>query len=136
VESGTSQSATIIISSLVRNARPWHPRSARRWTIWRECWADTTNGAQLPEVRDIRPQQNGSRPTAGIAIVPAILISLAGISILSKKPLTPYPWLISAAFLVPIPIALFFRKEIALAGVWLYTAVLIGVLAAVVLFGV
>jgi hypothetical protein len=49
VESATSQSATIITSSLVRNARPWRPRSARPWAISKECWAGASAAAQLPE---------------------------------------------------------------------------------------
>jgi hypothetical protein len=61
VESATSRSATIITSSLVRNARPSRPRSARPWTISKKCWAVATAAAQPPE-SERHPSPSGRKP--------------------------------------------------------------------------
>jgi hypothetical protein len=87
-------------------------------------------------MRDIRVDQERRSPRVGIAIVLALVVSLAAVAILSKKEVPPYLWIMAAAFLAPIPIALLFRKEIASVAAWLYVAAVLLVLLAAVLFGV
>jgi hypothetical protein len=71
-----------------------------------------------------------------MAVALSIMCSLAAVAIISKKHLTNYLWADFAAFAVPIPIALYFRKRIVLLGALTYAAVLILVLGAAVIFGI
>jgi hypothetical protein len=71
-----------------------------------------------------------------IAIVLSLMFSLTAVAILSKKHLTNYLWAEVPAFVVPMPVALYFRNRIVLLGVFTYIAALAVALIAAVLFGV
>ena len=71
-----------------------------------------------------------------IAVVLSLVFSLAAVAIISKKHFTNYLWVDVAVFVVPIPIALYFKKRIALLGVFSYAALVILALGAAVLFGI
>jgi len=71
-----------------------------------------------------------------IAVVLSLVFSLAAVAIISKKHFTNYLWVDVAVFVVPIPIALYFKNRIALLGVFTYAAFVILALGAAVLFGI
>jgi hypothetical protein len=71
-----------------------------------------------------------------IAVVLSLVFSLMAVAILSKKHLTNYVWAEVAAFVVPMPVALYFRNRIVMLGVFTYIAALGIALIAAVLFGV
>ena len=77
-----------------------------------------------------------ARYSVHLAIVLSLVFSLTALAILSKKHLTNYLWADVAAFVVPLPVALYFRSRIVLLGVVTYTAALGIALIAAVLFGV
>jgi hypothetical protein len=58
------------------------------------------------------------------------------VAILSKQPLTNQLWADMIAVAVPLPVALYFRKRIALLGFLPYVAVLVIALVATILFGI
>jgi hypothetical protein len=62
-----------------------------------------------------------ARRGAGVSIVLSVVCSLAAVVILSKRHVTDYLWF---GFAVPIPIALYFKKQIGLLGIYTYVAVL------------
>ena len=70
-----------------------------------------------------------------VAIVLSLVFSLAVVVILSKTYVT-YFWVNFATFVVPMPIALYFRKRIVNLGVITYVAALIAALVAAILFGI
>jgi hypothetical protein len=74
--------------------------------------------------------------SARVSIVLSVVCSLAAVVILSKRHVTDYLWIDFAAFAVPIPIALYFKKQIGLLGVYTYVAVLVLALGAAILFGI
>ena len=69
-----------------------------------------------------------------VAIVLSLVFSLTAVVILSKTQGANYLWVNVATFVVPIPIALYFRKRIVDLGVLTYVAALIIALAAAILF--
>jgi len=58
-----------------------------------------------------------------VSIELSVVCSLAAVVILSKRHVTDYLWFDFAAFAVPIPIALYFKKQIGLLGIYTYVAV-------------
>ena len=76
------------------------------------------------------------RYTIHVALALSLICSLAVIAIISKKHFTNNLWLDVAAFIVPMPIAVYFRRRIAIIGGFAYVAVLILFLVAAVLFGI
>jgi len=70
-----------------------------------------------------------------MAVVLSLVFSLTAVVITSKTHLTNYLWVDAAAFAVPIPIALYFRKRLVLLGAVAYAAALIMFLGAAVMFG-
>jgi len=70
-----------------------------------------------------------------VAIVLSLVFSLTAVVILSKTYRT-YFWVNFATFVVPLPIALYFRKRIVDLGVLTYVAALIIPLVAAILFGI
>jgi hypothetical protein len=85
---------------------------------------------------DIRVDQEKRQTRAGVAIVLALIVSLAALAIGSKKHVAPHFWITAVASLAPIPIALLFRKRIASVAVWLYIAAVLLLLVSAVLFGI
>jgi hypothetical protein len=85
---------------------------------------------------DVRVDQEKRQTRAGVAIVLALVVSLAALAIVSKKEAAPPFWITAAAFLALIPIALLFRKTIASVAVWLYIAAVLLLLVSAVLFGI
>jgi hypothetical protein len=71
-----------------------------------------------------------------MAIVLSLTFSLAAVVIISRTHLTNNLWADAAAFAVPIPIALYFKKRIVLLGAFTYAAALVLFLGAAVLFGI
>jgi hypothetical protein len=71
-----------------------------------------------------------------IAVALSLVCSLAAVTIISKKNLTNYLLADLAAFAIPIPIALYFRKQIVFFGAFVYVIVLIAALGAAVVFGI
>ena len=71
-----------------------------------------------------------------MAVVLSLIFSLTAVVIISKTHLTNNLWVDAAAFAVPIPIALYFKKRIVLLGAFAYAAALILFLGAAVLFGI
>ena len=71
-----------------------------------------------------------------VTVALSLICSLAAVAIISKKYVTNVPWMVVAAFAVPIPIALYFRKGIVLFGPFAYIAALILALSAAVVFGI
>ena len=71
-----------------------------------------------------------------VAVALSLVCSLAAVAIISRTHLTNYLWADLAVFLVPIPIALYFRSRIVLLGAFAYGVALILVLGAAVLFGI
>ncbi len=76
------------------------------------------------------------RYSVHMSLILSVVVSLAAIAILSKRPLTDYLWVHVAAFVIPMPIALYFRNRIVLIGAVTYLAVLMVVLAGAVIFGI
>jgi hypothetical protein len=68
-------------------------------------------------------------------IVLSLLLSLASIFILSKKPLLDHRALYAAALIATISCGLFFRKRIGRFGPFAYVATLVGILSMAVYFG-
>jgi hypothetical protein len=85
---------------------------------------------------DVRVDQEKKQTRAGVAIVLALVVSLAALAIVSKKQVAPHFLITAVAFLAPIPIALLFRKTIASVAVWLYIAAVLLLLVSAVLFGI
>jgi|GraSoiStandDraft_16_1057320.scaffolds.fasta_scaffold204193_3 hypothetical protein len=73
---------------------------------------------------------------AGVSIVLSVVCSLAAVVILSKRHVPDYLWFDFAAVAVPIPIGLYFKKQIGLLGIYAYVAVLALALGAAILFGI
>lgn len=71
-----------------------------------------------------------------VAVALSLMFSLTAVAIISKTPVTNYFWANVAAFAVPIPIALYFKKRIVLLGAFAYVAALVLFLGAAVLFGI
>jgi hypothetical protein len=71
-----------------------------------------------------------------MAIALSVVFSLAVVAIISKRNLTNYLWADVAAFAVPVPVALYFKKRIVLLGAFAYVAALILFLGASVVFGI
>jgi hypothetical protein len=71
-----------------------------------------------------------------IAVGLSLTLSLTAVAIISKQNLTNYLIADLAAFAVPLPIALYFRRRIVLLGAVVYVGVLILALVAAVLFGI
>lgn len=76
------------------------------------------------------------RYSVHVAIALSLVFSLMAIAILSKKDLTNHFWANVATFVLPLPVALYFRSRIVLLGVGTYTAALGIALIAAILFGV
>ncbi len=76
------------------------------------------------------------RYSVHMSLILSVVVSLAAIAILSKRHLTDYLWVHVAAFVIPMPIALYFRNRIVLIGAVTYLAVLMVVLAGAVIFGI
>ena len=76
-----------------------------------------------------------SRYSVHIAIASSLVFSLTAVAILSKRHLTDELWAEVAAFVVPVPIALYFRNRIVLLGVFTYIGALIVALIAAVMLG-
>jgi hypothetical protein len=66
----------------------------------------------------------------------SLIFSLAAVAIISKDPSSNSLWFDLAAFVVPIPIALYFKRRIVQLGDFAYLAALILTLSAAVLFGI
>ncbi len=71
-----------------------------------------------------------------VAVALSLICSLVAVAIISKKNLTNSLWADAAAFAFPIPIALYFRKQIVWCGAAFYVTALIVALAAALLFGI
>ena len=71
-----------------------------------------------------------------IAIALSLVLSFTAVAIFSKTHLTNPFWAGLAIFVVPMLFALYFRKRIALLGVFTYVAALIVALLAAILFGI
>jgi len=71
-----------------------------------------------------------------MAVVLSLVFSLTAVAVISKTQATNYLWAIVAAFALPIPIALYFKKRIVLLGAFAYAAALILFLGAAVLFSI
>jgi len=71
-----------------------------------------------------------------VSIVLSVVCSLAAVVILSKRHVPDYLWFDFAAVAVPIPIGLYFKKQIGLLGIYAYVAVLALALGAAILFGI
>ncbi len=76
------------------------------------------------------------RYSVHIVIVLSLVFSLMAVAILSKRQLTHEFSACVVAFVVPMPIALYFRNRIVLFGVFTYIVVLVVALIAVILFGI
>jgi hypothetical protein len=85
---------------------------------------------------DVRVDEEKRQTRAGVAIVLALVVSLAALAIVSKKQLAPHFWITAVAFLAPMPVALLFRKQIASVAVWLYIVAVLLLLVSAVLFGI
>ena len=85
---------------------------------------------------DVRIGQEKRQTRTGVAIVLALVVSLAALAIVSKKNVAPHFWITAVAFFTPIPIALLFRKKIASVALWLYIAAVLVLLVSAVLFGI
>ena len=83
-------------------------------------------------------QERGERDhySIYISVALSLVLSLAAVAIISKNPATNDLWVDAAVFLLPIPIALYFRKRIVLLGEFSLAAALILTLAAAVLFAI
>ena len=75
-----------------------------------------------------------SRYSSNMSVVLAVILSLTAVAITSKQ-LTNHFWLDVAAFAIPIPVALYFKRSIGRLGAFVFSAVLILALAAAVVFG-
>ena len=71
-----------------------------------------------------------------LAIVLALMFSLAVVVIISKRTFTNLLWAEAAAFAIPMPIALYFKRRIVLVGTFSYVTALMSLLGAAVLLGV
>ena len=69
-------------------------------------------------------------------IVLSLILSLASIFILSKKPFLDHNALYATALIVPISCSLYFRNRIARFGPLAYVATLVGMLSVGVYFGI
>ena len=76
------------------------------------------------------------RYSVHIVIFLSLVFSLMAVAILSKRLLTHQFSVCVVAFVVPMPIALYFRHRIVLFGVFTYIAALVIALIAVILFGI
>lgn len=74
--------------------------------------------------------------TIHLALALSLICSLAIIAIISKKHFANNLWLDVAVFVVPMPIAIYFKRRIVIFGGLTYVAVLILLLVAAVLFGI
>ena len=92
--------------------------------------------SDIPVMANVRIDDEKGTPPAGVAVVLALVVSLAALAIVSKRHVAPHFWIATIAFLTPIPIALLFRKKIASVAVWLYVAAVLLLLVAAVLFGI
>jgi hypothetical protein len=89
------------------------------------------------EVERVRQEAAESgRSGIHVAIALSLVCSLAIIAIISKRHLSNYLWLDFAVFVIPIPIAVYFKRRIAILGGFMYVAALILFLFAAVLFGI
>ena len=70
------------------------------------------------------------------AVVLSLVWSLAILAVISKNHLAHYVWLDAAAFVLPIPIVLYFEDRIARSGVLTCVAAIVFPLAAAVVFGI
>ena len=77
-----------------------------------------------------------SRYSVHSAIALSLVFSLTAVAILSKKQPANELWADVAAFVIPLPIVLYFRNRIVLLGVFAYIGTLIVALIAAILFGV
>lgn len=68
-------------------------------------------------------------------VVLSLILSLAGIVILSKNRLVEHRWVYAAVLLVPMSFTLYFRNRIVLFGPFIYVGALIAMLGAAVYFG-
>jgi hypothetical protein len=69
-------------------------------------------------------------------IVLSLILSLAAIFVLSKKPILDHRAIYAAALIVPITFTLYFRNQIVRVGPFAYVAALVGMLVAAVWFGI
>ena len=76
------------------------------------------------------------RYSVHIAVVLSVTLSLTAVAIISKQNLTNYLLVDLAAFAIPLPIALYFRRRIVFLGAFVYAAVLVVALVAAILFGI
>ena len=86
--------------------------------------------------RSKRDAAGVGRYSVHMSLILSVVVSLAAIAILSKRHRTDYLWVHVAAFVIPMPIALYFRNRIVLVGAVTYLAVLMVVLAGAVIFGI
>ena len=70
-----------------------------------------------------------------IAIVISLVFSLTAVVIMSRGHRIHQLWAGTLAFAVPLPVALYFRKQIVSAGAFTFVAALIGAMLAAILFG-
>jgi hypothetical protein len=75
-------------------------------------------------------------PHAGQAVVLSLVVSLAAVAIISKTHLVSSLWVDVAAFVVPIPIALYFENRIIRLGIVPFVGAIALPLGAAVLFGI
>ncbi len=71
-----------------------------------------------------------------IAFVLSLVSSLAAVAIISKNHFTYSLWIHVAAFAIPIPIVLYFEKQIVRLRVFTCIAAIVLLLGAAVLFGI
>ena len=62
--------------------------------------------------RSKRDAAGVGRYSVHMSLILSVVVSLAAIAILSKRHLTDYLWVHVAAFVIPMPIALYFRNKV------------------------
>lgn len=77
-----------------------------------------------------------ARYSVQMSVVLGMICSLAAVAILSKNQVTNHLWAGVAAIAAPIPIALYFRRQIVPLGTLPFVGALILALGAAVLFGI
>jgi hypothetical protein len=75
-------------------------------------------------------------PHGGHAVVLSLVVSLGAVAIISKTHLVNSLWVDAAAFVVPIPIALYFENRILRLGIGSFLVAIALPLGAAVLFGI
>ena len=75
-------------------------------------------------------------PHGGHAVVLSLVVSLAAVAIISKAHLVGALWVDVAAFVVPMPIALYFENRIVRLGIVPFLVAIALPLSAAILFGI